>query len=466
MGGKHVAVVVAEQSDKSLVFGATWRSVAARTGGRADALKLARKAGASHFIFKQQQYGYAKVPNDAEGWVYPASQVVARQHGGDALYVIELFPNEYWLSLIRLGQPTDVDKVIHSDFNESVIDSAKEQIKIAADEGTTLAVYSNIEGNGFDGAKFLSPADILIFANVESDRLDEIPKGQTSIPKPALIVIGIVIMAIAANKGWNMYQQHQRQKLAALNAIAEEEPADAWKRAIQQWESSRVAQNPRGLAVVRESLGNIPVLWNGWYLQSAVCSASTGVANAASGVTTAPTSISTRSWNCSANYQRMTIGTFNRDMDAKALPGWTVQYKGLDSIVAAWKVNQDTAPFKIADIDTTNYYQKETVSRIQRLIPAFGQLNSPNFSQSNIAPPKKADGTSVPVPADIPQIVEAEIVIKAPLRSVDALINGDVYADWTQIVINFTPSSSDLTISLKGSALTADVRGVIYAKAN
>lgn len=464
--GKTVAVAVAEDESKSLVFGVNWRYVASRTSGRADATKLARKTNSTHLLFKHQQYGFAQVPASGVGTLYPAAQVVARQNGGDALYLIKVFDGEYWIAVIRGSQPSDIDRVLHFENDGQALEAAHEELKRISDDDIELNVYTNLPDSEIPKALFVTPSDLLKWAVNEDDQFVELPKGQSTFPKPLVVGIGVAAFLLIAFKGWGMYQQHERQRLAALNVIVEEDPESAWKRAIQTWTASRASQDPRGLLAARVSLGATPLLWGGWYLQVASCTAAAPAATPLAPAEGAPPAAvaSVRAWSCSATYQRLPVGSPNRDMTARALPGWSIQYKGLEQIIASWAVEQAVSQLKTEDFESTSFHQVETVSRLQKLLPAIAQMNAPVFANAVIAPPKKSDGTAFPMPPGLPQIMEAELTLKAPLRSVDALIEGGIAADWTQISISYAPSTSDSSLSLRGSAMTADVRGVIYAK--
>lgn len=144
--------------------------------------------------------------------------------------------------------------------------------------------------------------------------------------------------------------------------------------------------------------------------------------------------------------------------------GWTVQYRGLDTIVASWNASQASQPFKYEALRSIETHMVETVSRLQRLQPAFGQVGDLTFVPVEITPPRKGDGTAVPMVPSVPQLRAATFTLKAPLRSVDALIDAGVEADWQQISMYFKRADGE-KVDLKSSALTADIKAVIYANA-
>jgi len=69
----------------------------------------------------------------------------------------------------------------------------------------------------------------------------------------------------------------------------------------------------------------------------------------------------------------------------------------------------------------------------------------------------------MPMPATVQQMRSASFSLKAHLRSVDALIDAGVDAEWQQINVYFKRADGE-KVSITTSALTADIKGVIYAK--
>ncbi len=451
MNRATVTIASDAEGEKSIAFGVTWRAIASRNGGRQDALKLARAAGGTHLTFKQQQYGYGVLPADVVEPIYPAAQVAARQHGGDGVYAIKIFPGEYWLAVIRGGQPSSIDRVIHADTDLEVIGAAQAEIAEGVKEEVHYTIYTNIDDHGLVGDVIgLAPEDLLLAAVGDEDVLEPIPKSASAIPKPVLYALLLAVVAGIGNKGWDMYQTRERERLARMNVVADEPPQQAWARATAQWAAEHAAAAPSGLIAARVSLGKAPVVWGGWWLETATCDAGAPATNS-------------RVWNCSARYVRPETGKFNRDMDKVVPDGWRVQYQGLSLIVASWTFTQPSEPFRFEGLQKVGYHQVETVSRLQRLQPAFSQVGAISFTPVAIPAPKRKDGTAVPVIDSVPKFSEGTVAVKGPLRSLDALIADGIPADWTHLSLSYVPNSSGATASLKSSAITADARGAVFA---
>jgi len=473
-GRAPLVVAVDEQGEKAIAFGVSWRAVASRSSGRADAIKVARAGGATHLISTLQQYGYGMVPSDAAGSarIYAAARVAARQHGGDAIYALKVFEGEYWFAVVRGGQPSSIDRVIFSGNDLELIDAVRQEVENGIEDSVAYAIYTNLEDHELgDRVRRLTPADLMLAAAGDEDVLLPLPKKRAQLPTPVLVVLAVALVAGFGSKGLSYYKEKERQRLARLSRNAEEPPEQAWARATKAWADGHRAPDSQGLAAARVSLGAVPLVWGGWDLQGATCNAAVQAAPVAGAapkaVVGAPVLSATqgdRRWTCIATYSRRQTGRLNREMKEDVPAGWTVQYRGLETIIASWSVTQAAQPFSFESLRSVEYHLVETVSRLQKLQPSFGQVGEINFAPVEITPPRKSDGMAVPMVPSVPQLRAATFTLKAPLRSIDALIDGGVEAEWQQISVNYRQGDGDKA-SLKASALTADVKGVIYANA-
>ncbi|VTU44941.1 type 4b pilus protein PilO2 [Variovorax sp. RA8] len=464
-GRLPLVVAIHEAEPKALAFGVSWRTVASRSSTRSDAVKIARGGGATHLVHSVQQFGYGNVPAEtapAGTRIFAAARVAARQHGGDAIYALKIFPdgNEYWFAVVRGGQPSSIDRVILSDNDMDLIEAARKEIESGLEDDITYAVFTNLEDHDLsDKARGLTVPDLLLAASGEEDVLQPLPKKSGGIPKPVIGFVAVSVLVALANKGWNMYQEKERKRLAMLNATVDEPPEQAWARATQMWADGHRAADSQGLAAVRVSLGAVPLVWNGWELQSATCNA---VAPAAA-PPGAPAAMD-RKWSCSAVYNRTQLGRVNREMKGSIPDSWTVQYRGLDTFTGSWFVTQAAQPFKYEALRSVESHMIDTVSRLQKLSPAFAQAGDLTFVPVEITPPRKKDGTAVPPVASVPQLRAASFTLKAPLRSIDALIDAGIEGEWQQIGMQFKQADGE-KVDIKTSAVNADIKVVIYAKA-
>jgi hypothetical protein len=452
-----------ENEPKAIAFGVSWRSVASRSSGRADAVKIARSGGATHLISTIQQFGYGLVPADvpADTKIYAAARVAARQHGGDQIYALKVYEGVYWFAVVRGGQPSSVDRVIEADNDMELLEAVREEIAGGLEDGITYNVFTNVEDHEIgDRVRGLTTQDLLLFAMGDEDVLLPLPKKSGRIPTPVIAVVGIAAVVGIGNKAWTMYQEKERQRLARLEMSAEESPEVAWARVTKAWAAAHRQADPKGLAAVRVSLGELPISWGGWDLVNANCSVSTAAPVAGAPVASASDA---QRWICTAQYTRGATGRVNREMKELVPAGWLVQYRGLDTIIATWNVKQAALPFRYEALRPIDYHMVETISRLQRLNPAFSQVGDLTFVPVEYAAPRKKDGTVMPMPANVQQMRSASFTLKAPLRSIDALIDAGVDAEWQQINVYFKRADGE-KVSITTSALTADIKGVIYAK--
>ena len=442
----------------ALAFGLQWHTIAT-SGGRADAIKLARTGGASHFVFRGNRVGLGVLPAGAadSARVVPAILVAARrQHVGHVICLLTLGRGEYWLAATANGQPTATDQFLRGLDDAAALARLRElQARVAG--AAAVGIYTNLENSGIDGAQWLCAEDLLALPAADTDLLVPVPRKTRAIPKPVLGFVAAAVALLLAQEGWKQRERQRRAQLAAQAQLAQVDPAQAWAAAIASWESSTVAPNGHGLAPVRASLDRLPLDWNGWTLGSASCSAGAITAAAAPSAPPAPT----RTWSCRASYARGTTGHFNRSM-ASALPqGWSVTFQPLNGLELAWTVSAPARALTASSLRNVAYFEVEVASRLQRLLPALAADVAIAFTPVPIAAPRKADGTALAPDARADALRQASLLVKAPLRSLDAVIAADIEADWLQLSLQYDPST--LRGGAKSSALMAEAKGNAYA---
>lgn len=442
----------------ALAFGLHWRSIVTSDARKAG-IAMARTQGATHYLFRGQQIGFGFIdaksnPQLAAGaTVYPAAQAAARQYGGDALFVLQVSPGDYWIALIRNGSPTSLDLFLVDSNDSQAIADAKSHLEAIGGDDARLTIYTNVENHGLAGVvKGASIDDILIAATNDEDRLLVMPKVAMSIPKPLIAVAVLGSLALIGQQGIKWWEAKQRAQLAAHNRVTNEDPALVWARVIADWEATKVSPGAAGLLAARESIGRLPVLWDGWTLSNAKCTAAP---------LSAPAKV--RAWGCSASYERTAVSAkLNREMEPAIPPEWTVSFTPLKSMQVNWSVDEPINPLQIAGLKPTRFHSVDTSSRFQALAPAFSQELKFEFVAVNLPAPKQEDGTALPLDSVASSLREAVLSVRGPLRTIDALIVRDIPADWDSVGITFAVSNS--SYSINSSAVSAEVSGVIYAK--
>lgn len=459
-GNKRKPIELAfDKLDKTaLAFGLQWRSIVTSDARRAG-IAIARAQGATHVLFRGQQVGFGIIDAKANpqlssgAVVYPAALVVARQYGGDAIFVLNVSKGDYWIALIRNGSPTSSDSVLLNSNDSEAIAEAKNLLTSVAGDDARVIVYTNIQDHGLPGTvRNASLEDILLAATHDDDRISVMPKAGTSIPKPVLVVLCIGTIALAGQQGYKSWEAKQRASLAAQNRVQHEDPAVTWARVIEAWEATKAAPNSGGLLAARESMGRLPVLWNGWTLTAAKCAASP---------LSSPAIV--RTWSCSAMYERASAGgKVNREMVSLVPKDWIVSFLPLKGMQLSWSFEQPIIALKIAGLKPTSFHSIETTSRFQAIAPAFSQDVKFAFVPVSIPAPKAEDGTALPPDPVASALRESVLSMRGPLRTIDALIDRDIPADWDSLGITFAVNSSIQSVS--SSSISAEVTGVIYAK--
>lgn len=455
--GKAVELTFDQNEKNALAFGLQWRSLVTNDA-RQTGIGMARAQGATHYLFRGQQIGFgvveAKYSLHLAGGasIFPAAQVAARMFGGDGLFVLRVSEGEYWLALIRNGSPTSSDAFLANSNDHEALTLARAQIAEISSENASIVVYTNLENHALPGTvRFTSIEDILIGASHNEDRLQPMPKAEMSIPMPLLMVIGVSLLTMVGKQGMDWWADKKRMELAALNRVDKEDPAITWARALAEWEATKLAPNVNGLVTAREALGALPVIWDGWLLRVAKCTAAPLGSPAA-----------VRPWTCSATYGRSNSASkYNRDM-APAIPkGWSVVFTPLQTMQVSWSLEQAIAPLVIAELKPPSFHNIETSSVFQSLLPALGTDMSFSFVPVTIPVPLDAEGLALPPDKLASSLREAVINISAPLRSIDVIAERNIPADWTSIGISV---GQGLTPNLKASAIAAEITGIIYAK--
>ena len=443
-----------------LSFGLQWSSIVS-TGGKTTAIKMARVRGASHILFRGQQVGFGYLDikkNDKVGQIFPAAMVVARQYGGDAIHAIKISDGEYWLAVIRNSQPTSVDQFIFADNDSILAEEVSKILKTAEDEGTKYAVFTNLATHNFGFTTQISAEELLLAVNQDSEFMELLPKtNSVNLPKPVLIAVLVGLVLALGQAGWKWKIKRDALRVAQLKKPVQDEPADvAWARAIKKWKKENPNPDPHGFIAVRESIGTVPATWNGWNLDFVQCKAAS-VEEDASGLS--------RSWKCIAEYNRTASGSFNRDMVSKNPPGWVIGFIPLNRMRASWSVNQSVSEFNFDSLKGLDYHYIETLSKLQKYTPIFSQEVSLSFSDLSIPAPKRISGADFEKDPGTPLMKKSILVLKGPLRSIDAVSNLDIPAVWDSISITVSKAKGD-KISITQSAILAEVTGALYAKAN
>jgi hypothetical protein len=142
-----------DSSSRGLAIGLQWKRIAT-SGGRLDATKMAREAGATHYIFSSQQLGMGVLPTgtDTDARLFPAALVAARQLHGASIVALKIAETDYWLAETHNGAPTSTDLLL-TDVDDAVVLERVRQLIDKSGSVGQITVHTNITDHGLQGAK-------------------------------------------------------------------------------------------------------------------------------------------------------------------------------------------------------------------------------------------------------------------------------------------------------------------------
>lgn len=459
-----------------LAFGMQWSPIVTANGEQV-ALSMARKRRATHYMYAQQHVGVGQIPAklvpDKLTPIYSAANIVAHQFGGNAIHVIKVTDNEYWICQIRNSHPSGVDRFIYADSDAPVLEEAERIYQAAETEGLTLDVYTNIEYHRFSKARTNNIHDMcLACAANPQDPVVAVSRADVKVPKPVLVILAAALLVFGGQRLWQ-YQKVREAASKAAPQMVPDEPAEvAWDRAVKTWRKTLVHPDKDSYKTVRQAMDKIPVQFHGWWLTTATC--------AADKVKDTETE-KDRAWSCSASYLRSPTGKLAKDISTLTPAGWSVSFTPLNVMTGSWQVRVPVKPIDFATLDKVDKTLITSISNLQRIQSTVEGEPTLAFTAMVIPPPLKRNGTPYTERPDLGiEAFSSAIVINAPLRTMDTLVAQDIPVEWTAIRIELVKDGavekpSDQAIVVPGSelnrgvppsnksALRANITGVIYA---
>lgn len=432
-------------------FGLRWRTLIQAAGNEAS-IKLAKQGKATHYQLRGQQVGYGKVPKDVKGAIYSAAGLAAKTHSGLGVFAIELSPTQYWFAVVRNGQPTNNDEVLGGMSSADAVGHVRAILAQFTNEYST--VFSDIPNSGLENQQSFSLHDLFEIPRNDTDLLVAIPKTGSSIPKPVIYAAAGVLALIALQRGWSEYQTHL---VAASKPLiqSDDPPEVAWAPVIKSFLDSVALPNAAVLAPARLSLESLPVLWWDWSLSGARCEAAK----------IAPDK--SRLWSCNATYARGRLGATSEKMNqiVKArMPTASVGFPTISSMTLGWSVSiSEQATMSLAQFPVAQDIPLPLMSTLQSYAPALAGTQDFKFVPVELVAPKKNDGTAQPWPSNVPEILSGPLVLKGPLRTIDAVHSLFPHVDWYAIGLTADAKGDASQKSVAASALTAELSGMIYA---
>lgn len=284
-------------------------------------------------------------------------------------------------------------------------------------------------------------------------KLVPVKSGLQKIPTPLLVFAGVVITLIVCDTGWDQYKKFKTRKALELEAQQFVDARAEWGMALDEWAQNIKIDGRVGLVNLFSEAGKAPMKIGGWELAKVRCSSAPG------------------EWRCSANYDAG-INATNLSFKNNLPLGWSALWDGLTGAVGEWTVKVDRQSIERARIMSIQDFSLNSVSQLQRVLPAFKTVDlkapAPVSIQTPMVPVKTGRGQEmvpVPYPAENPNGIEIpsvqQIEVVGPLRSlyVLPLINETVIRD-----ISFIVEGRTSLPSLRDSLFTATLTGEIYVR--
>ena len=368
--------------------------------------------------------------------------------------MLELGEGVYWLAMVRNGQPTNTDEVLSESDDAQAM--ARVRQLVAQFEGEVITVFTDIANSGFDNLKFFTLHDLFEIVRTNDDRLVRVAKTNQALPKPVLIVAGVGIGLLAVQRGYMEWKSYQVAKANASAIVVEEAPEVAWSRVVRAFLGATPKPNPQLFLAIRKSLSDVPVVWSGWTLSGARCQASAQLNEK-----------SERPWTCQASYERGRVALTSREIREQVMtrnPAWSVGFASVNTMQLSWALQQQEKAIELADLVEPTANALRNMSVLQEFFPVLAGKPEFKFVPLGLPVPKRTDGQPHPKPATVPNIVRAELTLKGPLRSMDAIAAELKSVQWDSMGLVADAKADPGQKGAAGSSLMAELNGKVYGK--
>lgn len=175
-----------------------------------------------------------------------------------------------------------------------------------------------------------------------------------------------------------------------------------------------------------------------------------------------------QSWGCQATYERTPVGITSKQMSERigssSFKALAISYPTSNSMVASWALSIQSQSITLAGLPDSKPVQIETLSDLQLAFPTLATRPEFTLKEVQFPAPLKQDGTPQPKPANIPRIFEGAMLIKGPLRSIDALAPQLKHVTWSAIGMQVDPLADAQQKGITASAISVEATGKVLAK--
>jgi hypothetical protein len=464
LAARTLQFVQSANGSRTLVLGLNWRTILI-SGGANAALEKARTAGATHYCrVGVQTVAYGKVPSSIDRTsvpeqAYPAALLASRMTTSDGFFALTLSPTEVWVATIRNGKPHGFDEVLTDPTGQLGV-LIRDWLVSKTDQYASANVYTDVDIGLLDlKAQACSLANLMTATAAAGDVLLALPPrswlANLQIPKPVMQLGAVSVLLWLMStvyELWSNYAKEQAEAAMAAMQRQSDDPVLRWRQVLNELATSRANPDVENLSAVRESLGKLPTNWQNWKLTTASCK-------------TAAVASGKQTWNCTASYasQQGAGAATNLELNAAVPEGFTPKFVSMKQASLEWSVVRPVQPLNINKLPTRQTHLLDTTSLLQRYSPVMSSAPELAFSPIKLTPPKTSIGLAIDMPANLTIPSEAPLSIRGPLRTIDALVQRGLSAQWHAISLTYTEGGVDQHGSLS-SGLGAQLDGVLYAK--
>jgi len=443
-------VQVIENGEVQAAFGLRWRTLI-QAGGKEESQFMASKAKATHYIFRSPLCGYGILPQEAEGQVFPAALLVSKLALGTAIFAVSISKGQYWLAMVRNGQPASTDEIVNADSDHEIL--ARVRSLIAQYEGERITVYSDIRNSGLEPQRNFALPEVFDVVRTDQDRLLRLPRKTNRIPKPLVITAVIGALVLIGQRGYSEYMAYQRRLDKDAHKVVEDSPEDAWKPVVANFVARTPKPDAAAYLLVRKSLDMQPAIIAGWTLVIAKCTAG-------------DLAVDKRRWDCQATYERSRIGETSMQMRERVkqlLPETAVAFPNMQSMVLSWPLIQQANAIDLAKLDKPEDIKLPLESKLQTVLPSLNTATPFKMVAYEFKAPLRKDGKPHPRPQSVPNVLVGKVTLKGPLRSMDALTQQIDVLDWDSLSIYYSKGTDPSQKGIVGSSITSELIGKVYA---
>lgn len=434
-------IILDVDKQTSIVFGGiTWKPlIGSNLAGQSE--KLAVSAKATHFVAAgihsaavgTTQLDSEKIKEKGRKF-YSAAAVFAQAHqSGIIVTTLDMADGRVWVVAAH-------DGVILSDTDVllSLEDSVALVTEIKARHKQAVVIPGEFETHQYLNSKSL---------------LTPVRSGLEKVPTGLKVGLAILVFLLIADTSFDQYKKYKRNQARALESEQTFDAHAEWKIALDQWAASIQIDGEDGLKKLFNELGQTPMSISGWKLTEVNCAA------VISG------------WSCSARYEA-SVNTSNMGFQMGKPNSWVAKWDGLTNAVGEWTIPVNRIEFDRAHLKNVSDFSVKYISRLQRTLPAFSnvELSPPSLvaiTQPQVFVKTEQGSSMVPVPypednsggIELPKIQTFKVV--GPLRSfvVLPLINETVLKN-----MRFVVEGLGSAPTLRSSIFTAELTGEFYVR--